>query len=96
MSWNLQIVPKGLLLSKYIRNIILLNPNNVSNVASNQLLSDQYQTYNATNNTANLVFQLTIFNTDPRNTEPQPTITAINYIIVSNDPTFQQLYLMRL
>ena len=56
MAWNLQIVPKGLLLSKYLKNIIILNPDNVDNINSNSFLYDQYQTFNQSNNTVNLIF----------------------------------------
>jgi hypothetical protein len=92
MSWNLQIVPKGLLLSRYIKNVILLNPNNVKNVENNPLILDQYQTYNAANNTANIVFQLAVYNTNPQNQASEPTITSINFIQISNDPLFNEVY----
>jgi hypothetical protein len=94
MSWNLKIVPRGLLLSKYAKNIILVNPNNVKDVASNSLLSDNYQTFNQSNNTANLIFQLDIFNLNPQNEEVTPTISGISYIKISNDPTFEQAYIL--
>lgn len=90
MAWNLKIIPKGLLLSKFAKNTIIYNPSNVQNTNKNQLLSDNYQTYNQANNTVNISFQLGLFNDDPKNDKPLPTITSIGYIGLSNDPSFKE------
>jgi len=90
MAWNLQLVPNGLLLSKYIKNNLLSNPNSIQNISANQLLSDNFQVYNSNNN-ANISFQLGIFNDDPKNQQAAPSITSITDIIISNDPNFQQI-----
>lgn len=91
MAWNLKITPNGLLLSKYAKNIIMVNPDNVDGVERQYLLNDVYQKFN-TNNLIDLEFQLSIFNIDPLNTEPQPEITRINYIQISNDPSFREVF----
>jgi len=92
MAWNLQIVPKGLLLSKYIKNVILFNPNNVKNVEASTVLFDQYQTFDRSNNTANIIFQLSLYNTNPQNQNVEPSISSINFIQISNDPLFSEVY----
>jgi len=94
MAWNLKIVPRGLLLSKYVKNIVLVNPDNVKGVERSPLLTDQYQTFNQANNTANITFQLAIFNNNPQNEESEPTIVGINYVQISNDPTFEQVFVL--
>jgi len=94
MSWNLKIVPRGLLLSKYVKNIVLVNPDNVKGVERNSLLTDKYQTFNQASNTANIVFQLAIFNNNPQNEEAEPSIVGINFIKMSNDPAFNEVYVI--
>lgn len=89
MAWNLKLQPKGLLLSKYARNIILLNPENINGVEQNSLLSDQYQTYSPSNNYVDLEFDLALINTTPTNKELTPSILGFNYIQLSNDPGFK-------
>jgi hypothetical protein len=86
MSWKLQIVPKGLLLSKYLKNVILVNTDNVDGIARSQVLSDDYQTFNQYSNTVDIKFQLSIFNNDPRNTESPPDIITLNYVSITNNP----------
>jgi hypothetical protein len=92
MSWNLKIIPRGLLLSKYVKNIVLVNPDSIKDVDRNSLISDQYQTFNQASNTANIVFQLALFNNDPQNESSAPGISGINYIQISNDPEFNDVY----
>lgn len=92
MSWNLQLVPRGLLLSKYAKNIVLFNPNSVKGVEQNSLLTDKFQTFNQANNTANIAFQLSLYTDNPRNEEPTPSILGINYIKISNDPSFKEIF----
>ncbi len=92
MRWNLQIKPKGLLLSRYLKNIILLNPDNVNNVEKNPLLNDVYQTYNQSTNTANLIFKLSLYSDDPTNTLDEPAIVAVPVISISNDENFSEVY----
>ena len=92
MSWNLKIIPRGLLLSKYVKNIVLVNPDSIKDVDRNSLISDQYQTFNQASNTANIVFQLALFNSDPQNESSAPGISGINYIQISNDPSFNDVY----
>ena len=94
MSWNLKIVPRGLLLSKYAKNVILVNPDSVKGVSPNTLLTDNFQTFNQENNTANIVFQLEIFNLNPQNEDATPSISGISYLKISNDPTFEQAYVL--
>ena len=94
MSWNLQIVPKGLLLSKYVKNSILMNPNNVSNIEMGHILSDQYQSYNPTNNTVNIEFQLSLYNSDPLNDLPPPDITGISALSITNDPNSGDIFVL--
>ncbi len=94
MSWNLKIVPRGLLLSKYAKNVILVNPDSVKGVSPNTLLTDNFQTFNQQNNTANIVFQLEIFNLNPQNEDATPSISGISYLKISNDPTFEQAYVL--
>ena len=93
MAWNLQLVPEGLLLSKFIKNNLIINPNNILNIEKNQLLTDGFQPFNA-NNFVNIVFQLSLINDNPKNKNSAPYITAIEYIILSNDPNFQQIFIL--
>ena len=86
MSWKLQIVPKGLLLSKYLKNVILVNTDNVDGIARSQVLSDDYQTFNQDSNTVDIKFQINIFNNDPRNTQPAPDVVTLNYVSITNNP----------
>ena len=93
MAWNLQIIPEGLLLNKYIKSNLLLNPNNVNGVSENQLLTDNYQVYGS-NNYIDINFKLSLFNNDPKNQESVPGIVGINFINISNDPNFQQILVL--
>jgi alpha-tubulin suppressor-like RCC1 family protein len=89
----LQIVPKGLLLSKYIKNDLIINPDNLLNIEKNSMLSDSYQTFIESNNTVNLIFQLKLYNNDSRNDQEQPSIVSVEYIIISNDPNFNDIFI---
>ena len=92
MAWNLYLAPQGLLLSKYVKNSIILNPQNVNLVGQNQVLGNSYQTFNPSNNTVDLVFSLQLVNDDPRSDQPQPNIIGFNKISISNDPNFVEIF----
>jgi hypothetical protein len=91
MAWILQIVPQGLLLNNYLKNNILLNPQNLHYVEQNQVLSNQWQIYSTKNNLVNISFSLQITNSDPRFDGTIPSIVGINNITISNDLNFYEI-----
>ncbi len=94
MAWTLQIVPKGLLLSKFLKNDLIINTDSVKGIERNSLINDEFQTFNKLNNTININFQLNLFNDSPENIDQVPEISGINYIIISNDPEFKEIVVL--
>lgn len=94
MSWNLLIKPSGSVLSNFYKTSMVYSENSISETNVTFGSVDSFQDYNQNSNTVDISFTLDLIAQDPFSSETKPDIVGINYIIITNDSSFNDIFII--